>query len=108
MTSTTRATDSISSNWTSSTEPRMVTVRSVSTLTSTAAGREARSCGRRRSMRSTTAITLAPGWRWMFRITAGVPFIQAAWRTFSASSTTSATFSSVTGALFRNAMISGR
>jgi hypothetical protein len=41
-------------------------------------------------MRSTTAITLAPGWRWMFRITAGVPFIHAAWRTFSASSTTSA------------------
>jgi len=32
-------------------------------------------------------------WRWMFTMTAGVPFIQAAWRTFSASSITSATFS---------------
>jgi len=41
-------------------------------------------------------------------MTAGVPFIQAAWRTFSASSITSATFSSVTGALLRNATISGR
>ena len=59
-------------------------------------------------MRSTTAITFAPGCRWMFRITAGVPFIQAAWRTFSASSITSATLPSVTGALLRYAMISGR
>ena len=31
-------------------------------------------------MRSTTAMMLAPGWRWMFRITAGSSFIQAAWR----------------------------
>ncbi len=107
MTSTTRATDSISSNWTSLTDPRIVTVRSVSTETSTAAGREARSCGSSCWMRSTTAITLAPGCRWMFRMTAGVPFIQAAWRTFSASSITSATFSRVTGALLRNATISG-
>ena len=29
-------------------------------------------------MRSTTSITLAPGWRWMLRITAGASFIQAA------------------------------
>ena len=51
--------------------PRIVTVRSVSTETSTAAGREACSCGSSRLMRSTTAITLAPGCRWMFRMTAG-------------------------------------
>ena len=37
-------------------------------------------------MRSTTSITLAPGWRWMLTITAGASFIHAASRTFSASS----------------------
>src|SRR5207248_9433721 len=48
---------SISSNWTSFTEPRIVTVRLVSTATSTVAGKEARSCGKSPWMRSTTAIT---------------------------------------------------
>ena len=31
-------------------------------------------------MLSTTVMMFAPGCRWMFRITAGVAFIQAAWR----------------------------
>jgi len=52
-------------------------------------------------MRSTTAITLAPGCRWMLTITAGVSFIHAACRTFSAPSTTSATSDSTTGAPLR-------
>jgi hypothetical protein len=52
-------------------------------------------------MRSTTSMTLAPGWRWMFRITAGPSFIHAACCTFSASSTTSATSESRTGAPLR-------
>ena len=59
-------------------------------------------------MRSTTSMTLAPGWRWTLRITVGVSFIQAACRTSSASSITSATSDNVTGALLRKATISGR
>ena len=52
-------------------------------------------------MRSTTSMTLAPGCRWMLTITAGVSFIQAACFTFSASSMTSATSESLTGAPLR-------
>ncbi len=73
----------ISSNSTSATEARMVVVRSVRICTFTAGGTEAWSWGSRSLMRSTTAMMLAPGWRWMFRITAGVVFIQAACWTFS-------------------------
>ena len=72
ITSTTRATASISSNCTSLTEARMVVVRSVSTETWTAGGRELCSWGSSFLMRSTTSMTLAPGCRWMLRITAGV------------------------------------
>ena len=61
----------------------MVTVRSVRTDRSTAAGRAARNWGRMALTRSTTAMTLAPGWRWMLRTMAGLPFTQAAWRTSS-------------------------
>ena len=50
----------------------MVTVRSVSTATSIAAGSVACSCGSSALMLSTTSMTLAPGWRWMLRMTAGV------------------------------------
>src|SRR5487761_641294 len=45
ITSTTRITASVSSNSTSATEARMVTVRSVSTATSTDCGSDAWSCG---------------------------------------------------------------
>src|SRR5262245_4328786 len=58
ITITTSPTDSISSNWTSSTDPRMVTVRSVSTATCTEDGNDACSCGNSCLMRSTTAMTL--------------------------------------------------
>jgi len=40
---------------------------------------------------STVPITLAPGWRWTFRMMAGTSFIHAACLTFSAPSTTAAT-----------------
>ena len=40
--------------------------------------RQRRSCGSKVLMRSTTEMMLAPGCRWMFMMTAGVSFIQAA------------------------------
>ena len=108
MTMTTRAIVSISSSCTSRTEARIVVVRSVSIVTFTAEGSEAWSCGRRALTRSATEMMFAPGWRWMFRMTAGTWFIHAAWRTFSVESTTSATSWSRTGAPFRYATTSGR
>ncbi len=69
----------------------MVVVRSVSTCTSRFPGRVDCSCGSSALIRSTTSITLAPGWRWMFSTTAGRLLAQAARRTFSASSSTLAT-----------------
>ena len=101
MTMTTRATVSISSNWTSFTEARIVVVRSVRIETCTDDGREASSCGRTALIRSTTPMMLAPGWRWMLRITAGTVSFQAACFAFSAPSTTSATSDRRTGAPFR-------
>ena len=100
MTMTTSPTVSTSVNSTSSTEARIVVVRSVSVVISTEDGSEARSWGRSCLMRSTTLMILAPGWRWMFMITAGLSFIQAACFTFSAPSTTSATSARRTGAPF--------
>ena len=52
-------------------------MRSLSTSTSTAAGRSASICGSRLATRSTMAMTLAPGWRWTLRMIAGVLFAQA-------------------------------
>src|SRR5262249_26861792 len=85
----------------------MVVVRSVRISMCTAGGRVAWSCGRSARTRSTTAMTLAPGWRWMLTITAGVSFLHAACSTFSTSSTTSATSSGRTGAPLRCATVSG-
>jgi hypothetical protein len=101
MTATTSTTAIARSICTSCTEARMVTVRSVSTATSIDAGSAAWSCGSWRLMRSTVSITLAPGCRWMLRITAGTSFIHAARREFSAPSTTSATSDRKTGAPLR-------
>ena len=78
ITSTTRITARLSSNSTSCTEARMVLVRSVRIETSTAAGSDADSCGSSALMRSTTWMTLAPGWRWMLRMMPGVLFTQPA------------------------------
>ena len=100
MTMTTSAMVSISVNCTSSTDARMVVVRSVRVVISMDDGSEALSWGSRRLMRSTTAMMLAPGWRWMFTMTAGLSFIQAASLTFSTPSITLATSESRTGAPF--------
>ncbi len=56
----------------------MVLVRSVRIDTSTAAGSEADSCGSSSLMRSTTWMTLAPGWRWTLRMMPGALFTQPA------------------------------
>ncbi|CAB5723950.1 Uncharacterised protein [Delftia tsuruhatensis] len=110
ITATTRAMASISSSCMSSTEARMVTVRSVSTCTSSEAGSVSLSWGSRALMRSTVSITLAPGWRRMLRITpareppSGVP-AQAARRVFSASSTVWAMSDRRTGRPFLKAMM---
>ncbi len=100
MTRTTRATVRISVNCASATEARMVVVRSVRVVISIDAGSEALSCGMSRLIRSTTAMMLAPGWRWMFTMTAGLSFIHAACLTFSTPSITSATSTIRTGAPF--------
>ena len=68
----------------------MVTVRSTRICVSMEAGSVEVSCGRSCFTRSTTSITFAPGCFWMFTMIAGVSFIHAASRPFSASSITSA------------------
>jgi hypothetical protein len=83
ITATTRTIARPSSNSTSATEARIVVVRSVSTVTSTAAGSDACSAGSSDWMLSTTEITLAPGWRCTFMITAGVVLIHPASLVFS-------------------------
>ena len=100
ITITTSATASMSSCCTSVTEARMVLVRSVSTATSTLPGRVSLSCGSSALARSTTSITLAPGWRCTFRMMAGVAFAQAASLLFSAPSTICATSDRRMGAPF--------
>src|ERR1700760_591160 len=100
ITVTTSAMVSINSNSTSRTEARMVFVRSVSTVSLIAAGRVGWGFGRRSSVLLNTWMVLAPGWRWMLTITAGVSFIQAASLLFSIPSLTLATSVSMTGAPF--------
>src|ERR1700690_2799527 len=97
ITMTTRAMVSIRENSTSRTDARMVVVRSEMMETWIEAGSEARRSGSTFSVRSTTLMMLVPGWRWMFRITAGVGPTQAACFTFSALSTTWATSERRTG-----------
>ena len=105
ITMTTRATASSSSNCTSATEARTVTVRSVSVLTCTPPGKVDVSEGSNALMRSTTSITFAPGWRWMFMMIAGLVSFHAARRSFSAPSAIVATSRKRTGAPLRYAMI---
>src|SRR5713101_3992802 len=83
ITITTNATVSISENWTSLTEARMVSVRSVRMETLTADEREVCNCGSNFFIRSATAMMFAPGWPWMLTITAGASFIHAACLAFS-------------------------
>ncbi len=78
ITSTTRATVSTRVNCTSAMAARMVIVRSVTTETFSPGGTCARRRGSRSRTASTTAMVLAPGWRWMSRMTAGAPLNQPA------------------------------
>ena len=97
ITTTTSTMASASSNSTSATEARMVTVRSESTPTSTAAGSVETMRGSSASMRLTTSMMLAPGWRCTLRMIAGVVFAQAPSLMFSAPLVTLATSDSRTG-----------
>ena len=97
---------SISENFTSRTEARIVVVRSVRIETSMDAGRLALSCGNSFFTRSTTWMMFAPGCRWMFTMTAGVAFAHAASLVFSTSSITFATSDKTTGAPLRYATTS--
>ena len=109
ITSTTISTASSSSISTCFTDARMPVVRSLSTLTSSVAGRPACNSGRRFRMASTVAITLAPGCRCTFRMIDGVSCPStpdhAPSRVFSALSTTVATSVMRTGAPLRKATI---
>src|SRR5262245_33280440 len=107
MTMMTSAMANMSSNCTSRTEARIDVVRSVNTVTCTEDGKALCSWGRSFLMRSATSITFAPGCRWILTRTAGISFIQAACRTFSTSSMTSATSETWTGAPLRYVMMSG-
>src|SRR6476469_7876190 len=83
ITITTSATVSINVNCTSLTEARIVSVRSETILTLMAAGIEAWSTGIIALIRSTVSMTLAPGWRWIARMTARFWLYQPAIRWFS-------------------------
>ena len=108
VTSTTRPMANSSSFWVSLTEARILWVRSVSTATSTAAGRVEVSCGSNSRTLSVTSITLAPGWRCTFSSTAGWLLAQAARKRSSAPSTMVATSPRRSGAPSCQVMISLR
>ncbi len=71
ITMTTSATVNSSVNCTSSTDARMVSVRSVRMLTFTDGGITAVNCGNSFLMRLTVSMMFAPGCRWMSSSTAG-------------------------------------
>ena len=78
ITATTRKMVRIRVNCTSSTEARMVMVRSANTSRWTSAGNTACSSGRMLRICSTVCTMLAPGWRRMSSSTAGLPLAHAA------------------------------
>ena len=85
-TSTTSTTLRISVNCTSRTEARIVSVRSETMVTLTAAGSARCSRGISALICRTTSMTFAPGWRWMSSTTAGWPWNVAAVLSFSSPS----------------------
>ncbi len=101
ITPTTRSTAKLSSICTSCTEARMVSVLSVRIVTSSEGGSVSRSWGRSALMLSTTAMTLAPGWRWTSMMTACVVLAQAISRLFSCVADTDATSDRRTAAPLR-------
>src|SRR5262249_24899777 len=97
ITSTTSATASASSNSTSATDARMVVVRSLTTSTSTAAGRFATIVGSTRLIVSTTSITFGPGCGRTLGIMAGVVSSKGPSFVFTGPATTLATSERRTG-----------
>ena len=83
ITRTTNPMLSSSVNCTSLTEARMVWMRSDRTDTLMVGGIDASSCGSNALIRSTVAITLAPGCRMIGMMIARCPFIQPPSRSFS-------------------------
>ena len=86
---------------TSCSEPRMGGVRSSTTDRLTAPGRAASSCGSSSRTLSTVSMMLAPGWRNMITMTAGLPLTNPAARRSSTESWTVATSESRTAAPLR-------
>ncbi len=76
-------------------------LRSIATFSSVAGGIEARSCGSRATSRSTVSITLAPGWRITWTITAAWLFDRPRLRMSSTESRMVATSVRRTGAPLR-------
>ncbi|SAS17126.1 Uncharacterised protein [Klebsiella variicola] len=97
---TTRAMASISSNWVSRTEARMLVVRSERTCTFTDFGRLSVSCGSIWRMLSAVSMMLAPGWRWTFITMARCWLAHAPSQLFSAPCSTLATSPRRIGAPF--------
>ena len=97
---TTSAIASISSNWVSVTDARMLVVRSESTFTLTDFGRLSISCGSMVRMLSAVSMMFAPGWRCTFITIACCLLAQAPSQLFSAPCSTVATSPRRTGAPF--------
>ena len=97
---TTSAIASISSNWVSVTDARMLVVRSESTFTLTDFGRLSISCGSMVRMLSAVSMMLAPGWRCTFITIACCLLARAPSQLFSAPCSTVATSPRRTGAPF--------
>ena len=90
-TSTTRKMEMASDRSTSFSEARVEVVRSTPISRSICGGSWARRRGRAALIRSTVAMTLAPGWRVMRTTMAGLPSTSPIWRTSSTLSRTSDT-----------------
>ena len=99
-TKTTSTTEMIRVNSTSSTEARIVCVRSSASSMSIPACTDFISVGKTALIRSLVSMMFAPGCRRMMISTERAPLVQAATRLFSTSSKTSATSVRWTGAPF--------
>jgi hypothetical protein len=86
----------------------MVVVLSDGTSSLMEGGMEACSMGSRAFTRSTVSITLAPGWRWIRRMMAGLPSVRPALRRSCTESSTVAISARRTGAPLRYATMMGR
>src|SRR5579862_7631728 len=107
MTITTRATVSSSVNSISSTEARIVVVRSDVIVIVAEGGMMARNSGNKAFTRSTVLMMFAPGWRLMDMTTAGLPLAYPELRISAVPSVTTAMSLRRTGAPLRYATTRG-